>query len=182
MIDLTLDDSGVATLVLDRPAARNALPTEAWWRLAETVAAIPASARVLLVASAVPGIFSAGADLADLARLIDDVPARTAFRMAMAAATEALAGLPVPSIAAVEGACHGAGVALTLACDIVVAGSLAQFAIPPARLVASRDVGALRLLKAIATDPADPAHDSGFEASFASPAFAAGVARYRGKP
>jgi enoyl-CoA hydratase/carnithine racemase len=133
MIALALA-GGVATLTLDRAAARNALPTAAWRDLAALAAAIPAEARVVLLRSAVPGVFSAGADLVDLARLVDDVPARAAFRAAMGAATGALAALRVPTIAAVDGGCFGAGVALAIACDVVVAGADARFAIPPARL------------------------------------------------
>lgn len=133
MIALALSD-GVATLTLDRAAARNALATAHWRALADTVAQVPADARALVIASAVPGVFCAGADLRDLALLADDVPARAAFRQAMHAAVEAVAALPVPTLAAVTGGCFGAGVALALACDLIVAAPGARFAVPPARL------------------------------------------------
>lgn len=133
MISLVVAD-GVATIALDRPAARNAMPTAAWRALADIAAAVPSEARVVVVASAVPGIFSAGADLADLALLADDVPARARFRTAMRDGIEAIAALRMPTIAAVEGGCHGAAVALALACDLIVAGPQARFAVPPARL------------------------------------------------
>lgn len=133
MIALSID-GGIATVSLDRPAARNALPTPAWRALAATVARIGDEARVVVIASAVPGVFSAGADLKELARLSDDVPARAAFREAMRAGIEAVAALPMPVIAAVEGGCFGAAVALAMACDLIVAGPDARFAIPPARL------------------------------------------------
>ena len=100
---------GIATVTLDRPAARNALPTAGWRALADLFARVPADAAALVVASSTPGVFSAGADLADLARLVDDVPARTAFRQAMQDAVEALAALPMPTVAAVGGAAFGAG-------------------------------------------------------------------------
>ena len=74
---------GIATIRLDRPEARNAMPPDAWRDLAATVARIPADSRVVVIASTSPGIFSAGADLKELARLADDVPARAAFRDAM---------------------------------------------------------------------------------------------------
>ena len=133
MIALHVADS-LATIALDRPAARNAMPTVAWHDLAATVARVPADARVVVIASAVPGIFSAGADLRDLARLAEDVPARAAFRDAMRAGIEAVAALPMPTLAAVEGGCFGAAVALALACDLIVASPDARFAVPPARL------------------------------------------------
>lgn len=133
MIALSLDD-GVATVTLDRPAARNALSTKDWCVLAEVMAGVPDDARVVLVGSSVPGVFSAGADLVDLARLIDDVPARAAFRRAMADAMEAIRARPMPVVAWIDGGCFGAGVALALACDLIVASPAARFAIPPARL------------------------------------------------
>jgi enoyl-CoA hydratase/carnithine racemase len=52
----------------------------------------------------------------------------------MRGAIEALADLAVPTIAAVDGACYGAGVALALACDRRIAGRGARFAITPAKI------------------------------------------------
>ena len=133
MINFSVDD-GIARIALDRAPTRNALPTAAWRDLAAIVAQVPSDARVVLLTSDVPGIFSAGADLADLAWLSDDVPARAAFRIAMRAAIDAVAALPMPVVAGVAGGCHGAAVALALACDLIVAAPGARFAIPPARL------------------------------------------------
>lgn len=133
MIALSVID-GIATIALDRPAARNALATWAWRDLAAVAARVPDEARVVVIASAAPGIFSAGADLRDLARLAHDVPARVAFRDAMRDGIEAVAALPMPTLAAVEGGCFGAAVALALACDLIVASPDARFAVPPARL------------------------------------------------
>jgi enoyl-CoA hydratase/carnithine racemase len=133
MIRLTTK-AGIARIALDRAATRNALATSAWRDLASVVADVPGDAVAVVLASDLPGIFSAGADLSDLARLSDDVPARAAFRRAMRDGIEAVAALPMPVVAAVEGGCHGAAVALALACDMIVATLQARFAIPPARL------------------------------------------------
>lgn len=127
-------NGGIARIALDRADARNALATTDWHQLAQVLGQVPSEAHVVLLASNVPGIFCAGANLRDLACLTDDVPARTAFRAAMRAGVEAVAGLAMPVIVAVNGGCHGAGVALALACDVIVAGPAARFAIPPARL------------------------------------------------
>ncbi|MBW6525417.1 enoyl-CoA hydratase/isomerase family protein [Sphingomonas sp. RHCKR7] len=124
----------VAVVSLERPAARNALPTGAWQALAAILQTLPTSARALLLRSAVPGVFCAGADLVDLARLVDDVDARTEFRLALEDAVGALAALSIPTVAAVEGGCFGAGVALALGCDLIVASPAARFGVPPARL------------------------------------------------
>ncbi|ODP39305.1 enoyl-CoA hydratase/isomerase family protein [Sphingomonas turrisvirgatae] len=125
----------VAHLVLDRGSARNAIPIAGWEALAEAAGEIARSdARLVILSSAMPGIFSAGADLGEFRQLIDDPRMRVRFREAMRAGIEAVAALPVPVVAAVDGACFGAAVALTLACDIVFAGDDAVFATTPAKL------------------------------------------------
>lgn len=125
----------VATLALHRPEARNAVSIAGWHALAEAAGDLAASdARVVLLVSDTPGIFSAGADIGAFEALRADAGARTEFREAMRAAIEALAALPMPCIAVVDGGCYGAAVALALACDLRVAGPDAQFATTPARL------------------------------------------------
>lgn len=134
MIDCTLD-SNVATVWLTRASARNALPTGGWHALAERVADLAASdVRAVILASREGGIFCAGADIAEFVELQCDPARRTAFREQLSAAIEGIAALPMPVVAAVDGGCFGAGVALMLACDIAIAGDGARFAVPPARL------------------------------------------------
>lgn len=134
MIDCT-SDGVVATLWIARGSARNALPIAAWQALAERVADLADSdARVVLIASREPGIFSAGADIAEFAELRANPARRKVFRESLTAAVEGVARLPMPVIAAVDGGCFGAAVALALACDLIVAGDGARFAVPPARL------------------------------------------------
>lgn len=123
----------VATIMLDRADAKNAMATDAWEALAEAPQGL-AGARVVILRSAVPGIFSAGADVYAFERLRADPPLRPRFRTAMRAGIEAIAALPVPVIAAIDGGCFGAAVALALAADIRIAGDAAEFATTPARL------------------------------------------------
>jgi len=134
MIDDTRDGA-VATLWIARGSARNALPIAGWQALAERVADLAkGDARVVLIASREAGIFSAGADIAEFAGLRADTGRRAVFRESLSAAIEGVARLPMPVIAAVDGGCFGAAVALALACDLIVAGDGARFAVPPARL------------------------------------------------
>lgn len=137
----------VAILTLDRGGARNAIPIAGWNALAEAARQIAESdARAVILRSAMPGIFSAGADLAEFRELTEQSELRVRFREAMVAAIERVAALPMPVICAVDGGCFGAAVALTLACDIVLAGDDAAFATTPARLGLSypaRDVARL---------------------------------------
>ncbi|KRC82829.1 enoyl-CoA hydratase/isomerase family protein [Sphingomonas sp. Root241] len=132
MIHLTRDGP-VATIALARPEAKNALPIAAWQALAAAARDV-GDARVVILKSDVPGIFSAGADVREFEALADDPELRPIFRTAMRDAIEAVAALPMPVIAAIDGGCFGAAVALILAADIRVAGNHAEFATTPARL------------------------------------------------
>lgn len=139
----------IAILTLDRGGARNAIPTAGWEALAVTAREIAVSdARAVILRSAMPGVFSAGADLAEFRRLTEEPALRIRFREAMAAGIEAVAALPVPVICAVDGGCFGAAVALTLACDIVLAGDQAVFATTPAKLGLTYPGGDVARLKA----------------------------------
>lgn len=147
---ITLDQTGgVARLTLDRPARRNAMGTGHFLALAEAIARVPADAPVVLLRSAVPGTFSAGADLSEIARLADEPEGRAPFRLAIRAAVDALAALPMPVVAAIDGGCHGAAFALMLAADLRIAGPQASFAIPPARLGISYPAEDLARLSAL---------------------------------
>lgn len=126
-------EGALATLALDRAAAKNAMPAEAWEALADAARSV-GDARVVILKSDVPGIFSAGADVRAFEQLQSDPELRPRFRTAMRAGIEAIAALPVPVIAAIDGGCFGAAVALALAADFRIAGDGAEFATTPARL------------------------------------------------
>ena len=115
-------DGEVARLTLDRPEARNAIPAAGWGELERLIATVEGR---LLVVSGAGGAFCAGADLGDLPDL---------RRAEMRAALDALRDLAMPTVARIDGACFGAGVALALACDLRVAGPDARFAITPAKI------------------------------------------------
>jgi enoyl-CoA hydratase/carnithine racemase len=146
MFELELQDDGLARLRLARPEARNAVPAAGWDRLGACAGEAVARGVRLLLVEGNRAAFCAGADLRDFEPLCGDVRAAGEFRRAMRRGLDALAALPVPVVALVEGPCYGAGVALALACDIRLAGPGAAFAITPARMGISfpqEDVGRL---------------------------------------
>lgn len=147
----TIDSIGrVARISLDRPAARNAIAIAQWERLSAAIAEVAVSGtRALILRSAAPGIFCSGADIGDLEALGADPAMRTRFRIGMAAAFDAVAALPIATIAAIDGGCYGAGVALALACDMRVAGAKAAFGITPAKVGIVYPAGDVARLKAL---------------------------------
>ena len=128
------DDGAVARLTLDRPQTRNAIPAAGWAELERLIGTVGDGDARLLIVAGEGGAFCAGADLSDFPALRDDEAARIRFREGMRAALDALAALPIPTIALIEGPCYGAGVALALACDLRIAGAEARFAITPAKI------------------------------------------------
>jgi enoyl-CoA hydratase/carnithine racemase len=126
-------EGDLVRLVLDRPEARGAIPASAWPILAERIAEAARPPARLLLLTGTGGAFCAGADLDDFAALRRDAGARVRFRQDMRAALDRLRDLAIPTVAAVEGPCYGAGVALAMACDLRLATASARFAITPAR-------------------------------------------------
>lgn len=124
----------IARITINRPASRNAIPLDGWSQLCGQVQAAVATGAHVLVLSGAGGAFCAGADIDDFAVFRDDASARADFRIAMRAGLECLRDSPLPIVAAIDGPCYGAGVALAMACDIRIAGAAARFAITPAKL------------------------------------------------
>lgn len=124
---LTEDRDTVRVVTLNRPAKRNAIDIELRIALAEaleTAMADPAVRVVVLTGSG--GVFCSGGDISTMRR---QPPGQTVPRVQAAQRViRAIWAGPKPVIAAVEGAAFGAGVALAIACDRVVAAADATFA------------------------------------------------------
>ncbi|MDT9597529.1 enoyl-CoA hydratase/isomerase family protein [Sphingosinicella rhizophila] len=127
-------DSGLAHLRLNRPEARNAIAISQWSSLSTALDKAERSGARILVVAGDDNAFCAGADLSDFELLRDDAEERTRFRLAMREALARLRSIPIPTIAVIDGACFGAGVALAMACDFRIAATTATFGLPPAKL------------------------------------------------
>ncbi len=119
-VALHVDRDGVATVHLDDPEHRNALSRELSDALADAVGEALAAGAGAIILTAAPPVFCAGGSLDGL--LEREVPLAEMYH-----GMRALAGAPVPTIAAVAGPAIGAGVNLPLACDVVLAGRSARF-------------------------------------------------------
>jgi enoyl-CoA hydratase/carnithine racemase len=132
---LAVGGDGVAVLLIDRPAKRNAVTLAMWQALPGLLAALAADPRVRVLLLAGAGeAFSAGADIAELIHVYGDPERADAYHATNVAAEEALAAFPRPTIAVITGACVGGGCQLAVACDLRLAESGARLGITPAKL------------------------------------------------
>ena len=129
-------DGAVARLLIDRADRRNAMTQKMWEALPHMVddAMADADIRVLILASATPGLFCAGADINEFAACSGDADWRAANQAAIRASQYALAHAEKPVIAAIDGDCVGGGCGLAIACDLRIAAPTARLGITPAKL------------------------------------------------
>ncbi|MGE5268126.1 MAG: enoyl-CoA hydratase [Thiohalocapsa sp.] len=121
---------GVLRLVLNRPAARNALSTALMTELQQAFerAAADKACRVVVVAGAGPA-FCAGHDLREL-RADNRRAAYECIFAQCSALMQQIVRLPKPVIAEVHGIATAAGCQLVATCDLAVAAADARFATP----------------------------------------------------
>ena len=138
----------VAVVTLNRPEKRNAVNVAMTRELADAVRRVEEddSIRVAILASSLPTVFCAGAD-------ISEVAAGRAF--ALSTPDGGFAGFHAakrkkPWIAAVRGAALGGGFELCLACEMIVAAQDAQFGLPEVkRGLFAAAAGAYRLARTL---------------------------------
>jgi enoyl-CoA hydratase/carnithine racemase len=132
MTDILLrhDTDAIATLTLNRPAARNALSIDLMEALDGELTAIADDRRIKVVIIAANGpVFCAGHDL----REIRATPTRAAYEHLFALCSrlmQRIIGLPRPVIAQVQGVATAAGCQLIASADLAVAAESARFATP----------------------------------------------------
>ncbi|HET9693148.1 MAG TPA: crotonase/enoyl-CoA hydratase family protein [Steroidobacteraceae bacterium] len=160
-------DDGVATLCLDRADKLNALHRALWHAIPEAVATLDRDPDVRAIILTGKGkAFCAGIDLVDHApglgsggslsgiegsavakrrQLYDDIRAYQRTVSCFAETNK-------PVIAAIHGACLGAGVDLITACDIRLASADAVFSVRETRIAMVADVGSLQRLPRVIGD------------------------------
>ena len=140
-------DSGVATLTLNRPEARNALNMALKRSLADAFADLaddPAVRCVVITGSG--GAFSAGGDVVEMERNDTPTHSRARLQVLLRDVFQPLAEMEKPTVAAVNGHAHGAGLSLALACDLIVAADTAVMSCAFSRMGLLPDCGALYFL------------------------------------
>jgi 2-(1,2-epoxy-1,2-dihydrophenyl)acetyl-CoA isomerase len=123
---LAADHGPVRVLTLNRPARRNAIDLELRVVLAEAIEGAMADQDVrVIVVTGAGGTFCSGGDITTMRRQ-GPVPVRTRTQ-AVQRVVRAIWNGPKPVLAAVEGYAIGAGAALALACDRVIAAADSTF-------------------------------------------------------
>lgn len=131
-------DAGVASVVFDRPQARNAMT----WAMYEQLMAIcrqlhaETSVRVVTFRGAGGEAFVAGTDIAQFQSFGSGAQGGEdglAYERQIDACMELLTGLPMPTVAVVEGWCVGGGLAIATGCDFRIATPTARFGVPIAK-------------------------------------------------
>jgi 2-(1,2-epoxy-1,2-dihydrophenyl)acetyl-CoA isomerase len=117
----------VGRIVLDRPGASNAFDVPAAEAFGDAVArAAAADVDAVLVVGEGPR-FCAGGDVRSFADAADPGAHVRELASVLGEHFHRLSELEVPVVAGVHGAVAGAGLALVLACDVVVAGASTKF-------------------------------------------------------
>lgn len=133
---LSVDSRGVATITMNRPEVHNAFDAALVGRLTEVLVELKARKDVrAIVLTGAGKSFSAGADMnwmRSMANFSEDENVEDALHLADLMSL--LNGMPVPTIAKINGHAFGGGVGLVACCDIAVASNHAKFCLSEVRL------------------------------------------------
>lgn len=125
---------GVARIAFNRPASRNALTFAMYEGLRAVCAAMPAdgSVKALIIRGEGGRAFAAGTDMTQF-RAFETAEDAWAYEARIEDVLRAVEACPVPTIAAIDGACTGGGAGIAAACDLRVASPALKFGFPIAR-------------------------------------------------
>lgn len=128
-------EAPLARIKLNRPRRRNTILEAMWRALPDLCRRVEAAPEALVVIVEGAGDhFSAGADIGEFDAAFRDAVTTRDYFEAIQAGLKALIALDRPTIAALRGNAIGAGLALSLCCDLRFCAEDAYLAITPAKL------------------------------------------------
>jgi enoyl-CoA hydratase/carnithine racemase len=125
---------GIGRITFNRPQARNAMTFAMYERLAEICEEVTAtrSVKALFLTGAGEKAFVAGTDINQF-RAFKTADDALTYEARIDRVLGALEACPVPTIAAISGACTGGGAGIAACCDIRIGAANARFGFPIAR-------------------------------------------------
>ena len=125
-------DGEIATLTLDNPGKLNAINLGMWQQIAAILQEISddPSVRCLIIRGAGKDAFAAGGDLEEFVTGRATLEQALHYHGQVAAALNAIADCPHPTVALINGACIGGGLEIAGVCDLRIAGESARFGAP----------------------------------------------------
>lgn len=153
--------SGIATITINRPEARNALPKTGWEQLHSSLTEVAndPDCRVVII-TGTAGSFVAGDDMKEVGVLMEEAYAGDRSLMDVREITLLIqqtsldiVNMPKPVIAAVNGWALGAGFELALICDFVYAAESARFGFPESSLAMTITGGITHVISRITSLP-----------------------------
>lgn len=144
-----LDEGTIAVFSLNRKAARNAISKSLISKIKVALETVKfdQKLRALILRSLVPGIFCAGADLKERAKMKEQEVGP--YVASLRSSLNEIADLPIPTIAALDGVAVGGGFELALACDIRIAASTAKLGLVETKLAIIPGAGGTQRLPRI---------------------------------
>jgi len=127
--------NGIATLTFNRPHARNALTFEMYDELADIAKSLcdnHSDIHALVITGAGDKAFAAGTDISRF-RDFNSTDDALNYERRMDHVLGLLESVPIPTIAAIHGACTGGGAAIAACCDIRISDSNLKYGFPIAR-------------------------------------------------
>ena len=125
-----------AYVTIKNPAKRNAMTQAMWIAMGDIMLELGSrrDIRCIVLRGAGEAAFGSGADIEEFRALRADRQQAIAFARDGHRAMQAVRDCPVPTLAAIRGACVGGGLELAAFCDIRIAASDSRFGVPIARL------------------------------------------------
>lgn len=131
--ELLVDSSGPVTRVtLHRPDSRNAMTFAMYAGLAAICSDPPPGCRAIVVTGAGDRAFAAGTDIRQF-RDFSSAEDYLGYEQEIDRVLDAIETCPVPTIAAIAGACTGGGAMIAAVCDLRISTTDLKFGFPIAR-------------------------------------------------